>query len=194
MNTASDTLLERPAPRAPAHLKSRPVRGPRVRRSRDLVAGLSRRRRPHDQRQVHGVAPSSMSLTEAVPVPEPVEDHHETAIESPMPTVSQVPGQRLYSAVTLPIAVLVACVYIGVPLALFTHDFSNHRLLATLVASALVFAAAFGGVLRVLKTTTALAGRPSPDRQADRDKTQLRSAAFAIGPTEQGEHPWLVEA
>jgi hypothetical protein len=90
---------------------------------------------------------------------------HETAVESPMPTASSRTGHGLSSAFTRPVAAVVACIYIGVPLALFTHDFSG-RLLATVVVSAIVFAAAFGGVIRVLRTTT------STTASQDRAETQ----------------------
>ncbi len=195
MKTASDTLFERPAPRAPAHLKRRPRSGPRSRRYHGSVPGLSHRRWRRANRLAHRAVPISTPVAELVLPAAPVEDQHETAIESPMPAISQRAGLRLYSALTLPVAVLVACIYIGVPLALFTHDFSNHRLLATLVASTLVFAAAFGGVLRVLRTTTkAPDTHPGPEGRTARDERKLASAGFTRGSKQQGEHPRLAEA
>ncbi len=149
MNTASDRSLRRKAAPTRAHARRR-SRPPRARGLHVPGANTRQERARHL---------GSRSATEA-PRSEPVlvgdigEADHEYAIESPMPAVSSPGARSLHSALTLPIASLVACIYIGVPLALFTHEFSNHRLLATLVAAALVFAAAFGGVLRVLRTTT----------------------------------------
>jgi len=126
------------------------------------------------------------------------EHHHNTAVESAMPAVSPRAGFSLYSAVTLPVACLVACIYIGVPLELFTHDFSDHRLLATLIASALVFAAAFGGVLRVLRTTTPASITPSHGDGEEKGGGGLEMtphrAGFSHRVVEQRDHHHWAEA
>jgi hypothetical protein len=203
MKTASD--LKQSAPPARAHQKGRARGGrggPKARRL--AIAGLRRRRLGHAH-HLRGRRPAPAYAPRVQPVQpdRPVQpdqpgniasDDHETAVESAMPAVTARAGLSLYSAVTVPIASLVACVYIGVPLALFTHDFSDHRLLATLVASALVFAAAFGGVLRVLRMTTpATAARLSGGAKRRRAVTRLASPAFAHLGIQARDYPHFVE-
>ncbi|MGA3215396.1 MAG: hypothetical protein ABSD97_06855 [Acidimicrobiales bacterium] len=94
---------------------------------------------------------------------------------------------------TLPMAGVVACIYIGIPLALFTHDFSG-RLFATVVASALVFAAAFGGVIRVLRMTTPAAASDHSEAHTPLELALFSSAAFAHRGDEPVEYRQMAEA
>ncbi|MGA2530612.1 MAG: hypothetical protein ABSG36_15825 [Acidimicrobiales bacterium] len=205
MNTANN--LERKMPRAGAHRKRRVRGGPGQTRARRLArAGLGRRqlRQAHhlrDRRAVPAYTPGlqaaqSFQAVQAADLGGPDDNEHETAVESVMPEVSPKTGLSLRSTVTVPVASLVACIYIGVPLTLFTHDFADHRLLVTVVASALVFAAAFGGVLRVLRMTTPSATPPRAVARAPKPRALGRPSPrpFSYLDIEARDYPHFVEA
>ncbi len=197
MRTPTDQSFDHRPPRSPAHLRGHFRGGPGPMRPLRLKASPQshrRRRSPEHLRRPSGGDAHGLVTASRTPAEGHLHDHHDKAVESTMPCASARPGLSLTSALTVPVAWLVACVYIGVPLALFTHHFSD-RLLATVVATTLALAAAFGGVVRVLRATTrhpssayAYVNEPSPEL------TRLAPAAFPNWNGEPADYPQMAEA
>ncbi len=194
MKADNYTSLERRAPRTPAHLRGHSRRSPGgMNPLRLRISDQNRRRAPQHLRRRRAVATLPVR-TPSFPVADVRGHDHDTAIESIMPKASARTGRGLSSAVTLPVAAVVACIYIEVPLALFTHDFSD-RLLASLVPSVLVLAAAFGGVVRVLRATTrATASHDLAEVHTAPEVTRLSSPIYAHWAAEPGDYRQMAEA
>ena len=99
--------------------------------------------------------PSSLLLSQAVSDPD-----HDFAFESPMPTMQRRREWRTHRVFLIPLGFLVACIYIGVPLTLFVHDFA-HRGSFALAIAAIAIATVFGGVIRGLRSSTCGLGAPT---------------------------------
>ena len=80
--------------------------------------------------------------------------NHNLPIERPMPTVQSQRARKGHLVLLISLSAIVACVYIGVPLALFVQHFTRRSLVVE-VAAAIALAALFGGVTMCLRVTTA---------------------------------------